>query len=106
MKVTEFIKQNIVLLDGATGSLMQKLGFSAGVRPETANLSHADMITGIHKQYFDAGSNIVNTNTFGANSLNFTHEELEEIVSAAISNVRKAAELSTGAQQKFVSYDM
>ncbi|MBR3619890.1 MAG: homocysteine S-methyltransferase family protein, partial [Clostridia bacterium] len=106
MKVTEFIKKNIVLLDGATGSLMQKLGFPAGERPETANLTHTDMITGIHKQYFDAGSNIVNTNTFGANSLNFSHSELEEIIAAAISNVRRAAELSGGVQEKFVSYDM
>ena len=106
MKVTEFIKKNIVLLDGATGSLMQKLGFPTGVRPETAKRTHIEMITGIHKQYFDAGSNIVNTNTFGANSLNFTHSELEKIIAAAISNVRRAAELSDGVQEKFVSYDM
>ena len=106
MKFLDFVKDNIVLLDGATGSLMQKYGFPAGVKPETANLTHRDMITDIHRQYFEAGSNVVNTNTFGANLLHYSESELEEIIEAAVSNVRRAAELSGTVQPKFVSYDM
>ncbi len=106
MKFLDFVKENIVLLDGATGSLMQKYGFPAGVKPETANLTHRDMITDIHRQYFEAGSNVVNTNTFGANLFHYSESELEEIIEAAVSNVRRAAELSGAAQPKFVSYDM
>lgn len=106
MKVIDFIKNNIVILDGATGSLMQKMGFPTGVRPETANLNNKDMIIEIHKSYFDAGSNIVATNTFGANTLNFTLDELEKIIEAGIANVRAAAALSEGNQEKFVSYDI
>ncbi len=106
MKVLDFIKDNIVILDGATGSLMQKMGFPAGVRPETANITNPDMLIKIHKSYFDAGSNIVTTNTFGANSLNFSETELESIISSAIGNVRKAAALSKTKQQKFVTYDI
>lgn len=106
MNVLEFVKNNIVILDGATGSLMQKKGFPTGVRPETANITNPDMLVDIHKSYYDAGSNIVTTNTFGANSLNFSENELDEIVKAAIGNVRKAASLSSGKQQKFVTYDI
>ena len=106
MKILDFLKQNIVLLDGATGSLLQKRGLPAGVRPETANITDAQLLIQIHKEYYDAGSNIVNTNTFGANTLSFDEEELEKIISAAILNVRTAAELSKSEQEKFVSYDM
>lgn len=106
MKILDFLKQNIVLLDGATGSLLQKRGLPAGVRPETANITDAQLLIQIHKEYYDAGSNIVNTNTFGANTLSFDEDELEKIISAAIMNVRTAAKLSESEQEKFVSYDM
>ncbi len=94
------------MLDGATGSLLQKRGLPAGVRPETANITDASLLIQIHKEYYDAGSNIVNTNTFGANTLSFDKEELEKIISAAILNVKTAAKLSKSEQEKFVSYDM
>ncbi len=106
MKILDFLKENIVLLDGATGSLLQKRGMPAGMRPERVNITDAQMLIQIHKEYYDAGSNIVNTNTFGANTLSFTGDELEKIISAAIMNVRTAARLSGAPQEKFVSYDM
>lgn len=106
MKVLDFVKDNIVILDGATGSLMQKMGFPAGIRPETANITNPEMLVEIHKSYFDAGSNIVTTNTFGANPLNFSETELENIIRAAIENVRKAASLSESKQPKYVTYDI
>ena len=106
MNISELIKNKIVILDGATGSLLQKRGMPTGVRPEKWAVENKDIIVGIHKEYFDAGSNIVNTNTFGANLLNFDKAELESIIKAAIENVRKAASLSTGKQEKFVSFDL
>lgn len=60
----------------------------------------------IHKAYFDAGSNVVCANTFGANSLKFSHDELEEIIRAAITNVRKAQMESLAAQEKFAALDI
>ena len=106
MKLIDFIKNNIVLLDGATGSLMQKAGFPSGLRPESANITAPEMLVDIHKSYFDAGSNIVVTNTFGANLLNFYADELNRIIAAGIKNAKEASILSTGKQPKFVSYDM
>ena len=106
MKITDFIKDNILLLDGATGSLLMKKGFPSGKRSESANISCPELLVEIHKAYYDAGSNSVTTNTFGANSLYYSDEELETIIRKGIENVRKAAELSSGKQQKFIAYDM
>ncbi len=106
MHVREFLQQNIVYLDGGTGTLLQAAGLSLGELPERWNLTHAAAVRDIHRAYFDAGSNIVATNTFGANVLKFTESELEEIVKAAVENVRAAAKISKGTQSKFVALDI
>ena len=69
MKITEFLKNNIVFLDGGMGTLLQERGLAAGELPERWNLEHPEEIIAIHRAYYDAGSNVVNTNTFGANIL-------------------------------------
>ena len=106
MNVREFLQQNIVLLDGGTGTLLQAAGLPLGELPERWNLSHAEILQGIHQAYFDAGSNVVATNTFGANALKFSEEELEKLVAAAIENVREGAKRSLGAQEKFIALDI
>lgn len=104
--VREFLQQNIVYLDGGTGTLLQEAGLPLGELPERWNITHADVIQDIHRGYFNAGSNIVCTNTFGANRLKFTQAELAEIVKAAVENARMAAASSCGAQEKFVALDI
>ena len=106
MNVKEFLQENIVYLDGGMGTLLQKAGLALGELPERWNLTHADVVQNIHRDYFNAGSNIVATNTFGANSLKFDDAELEEIIKAAIFNARAGAEQSTGAQPKFIALDI
>ena len=106
MKITDFLKENIVLLDGGTGTMLQSLGLSAGELPERWNISRPEVIRGIHRDYFDAGSNIVCTNTFGANGPKFSDEELREIVFSAVENAKRAAEESVGSQPKWVALDV
>ena len=106
MKITEFLKHNIIYLDGGMGTLLQDAGLCPGEHPERWNLSHADRITDIHRAYFDAGSHMVNTNTFGANCLKFSEEELEQIVVAAVENAKRAKESSSGTQEKFIALDI
>lgn len=106
MNIIDFLKNNIVFLDGGMGTLLQERGLKAGELPERWNLEHPEVIREIHRAYFDAGSNIVNTNTFGANILKFSAEELDSIVKAAIGNARAAREESSGAQEKFVALDI
>lgn len=100
------MKNNTVYLDGGMGTLLQKSGLQPGELPERWNITHSEAVTEIHKNYYNSGSNVVNTNTFGANSLKFAPEELDEIVRCAVENVRTAQKLSDGEQEKFISLDI
>ena len=104
--IREYMKNHMVFLDGGMGTLLQKRGLKPGELPERWNISHPEIITELHKAYFDAGTNVVYANTFGANALKFSDEELSEIIHAAIRNVRKAAELSETTHPKFAALDI
>ncbi len=106
MDILQHLKNNILYLDGGMGTLLQARGLAAGEMPERWNLSHADEIVAIHKAYFDAGSNVVNSNTFGANCLKFSVDELDAIIGAAIANAKRAAIESKGTQPKWVALDI
>ena len=106
MKVREYLKNHNLYLDGGMGTLLQKQGLMPGELPERWNISHPEEIIKIHRDYFDAGSNIVNTNTFGANILKFSDTELDEIIKAAIENAKTAKEQSKGLQEKWVALDI
>jgi len=106
MNIKEYLKENILYLDGGMGTLLQARGLSLGELPEMWNLTHPEEITAIHRAYFDAGSNVVNTNTFGANCLKFDTGTLERIISAAIFNAKSARDGSTGTQSKWIALDI
>ncbi|MBE6564407.1 MAG: homocysteine methyltransferase [Ruminococcaceae bacterium] len=106
MNFKDYLNHHIVCLDGGMGTLLQAQGLQPGEHPERWNLTHPDAVTAIHKAYFDAGSNVVCTNTFGANSLTFDDGELEEIVKAAIANARRASEQSNTGRAHFVALDI
>ncbi len=106
MNFLTFLQNNIVYLDGGMGTLLQARGLGAGEYPEEWNLTHAADIIAIHKSYFDAGSNVICTNTFGANGLKFSDERLEEIVAAAVANARAARDAATSDAPKFIALDI
>ncbi|MBQ8697181.1 MAG: homocysteine S-methyltransferase family protein, partial [Clostridia bacterium] len=66
MNFKDFLKDNIVYLDGGIGTLLQERGLKGGEHPEQWNITHPDVIRDTHRAYYDAGSNVVSTNTFGA----------------------------------------
>jgi 5-methyltetrahydrofolate--homocysteine methyltransferase len=96
------LNTSLLYLDGGMGTLLQQRGLPLGVLPEEWNLTHPDVVTDIHRRYFLAGSDVVSTNTFGANSLKFG-DRLDEIVAAAVTNARNAAK---GLENKFVALDI
>ena len=106
MELKAFLQENTVYLDGGMGTLLQAQGLPLGELPERWNLTHSTAVQDVHKAYFDAGSHIVATNTFGANALKFTETELDEIICAAVSNARAAASASKSAQEKWVALDV
>ena len=72
MKISERIKNEILIMDGACGTFLQtNYGLKGGEKPESWCLSHPEIIQEMHKLYVDAGSDIILTNTFGANRLKF-----------------------------------
>lgn len=106
MNFLDFLKNNIVYLDGGMGTLLQARGLKPGELPERWNISHPEIVTDIHRAYFDAGSNVVCANTFGANGFKFSDDELEEIIESAIANAKNAAKQSISDAEKFVALDM
>lgn len=106
MTFREYLRNNTVYLDGGMGTLLQERGLRPGEQPERWNLSHPGAITDIHRAYFDAGSNVVCTNTFGANILKFPEAELKSILTAAVENARRAAAQSRFVGEKFVALDV
>ena len=106
MNFKEYLKNNIVYLDGGMGTLLQAQGLMPGEYPERWNITHPDVITKIHKDYYDAGSNVVSTNTFGANILKFSADELEEIIASAVKNATIAQNESANPAEKFIALDI
>ncbi len=68
MDIREQMKKKVLLFDGATGTMIQKTGIPVGKVPELLNFTHPDVIESIHAAYFTAGSDVVSSNTFGANA--------------------------------------
>lgn len=106
MNIKEYLKNNVLYLDGGMGTLLQEKGLAAGEMPERWNLTHPEIITSVHKEYFDAGSNVVSANTFGANSLKFSDEELELIIDKAFENAAKAKKESSAKGDKWIALDI
>ena len=85
--------KDFILLDGAMGTMLQQKGMELGTVPETLNITKPDWIIDIHKQYIDAGSDVVYANTFGANRYKManTGYSVDELIGAAINNAKEAA---------------
>ncbi len=86
----------IHIFDGAMGTILQQKGLlPPGYCPELLNIDKPEEITAVHQQYIDAGSTIVETNTFGASPLKLAHynlsERAREINIAAVKAARAAA---------------
>lgn len=106
MKITEFLKSNTLILDGGMGTLLQREGLAPGELPERWNLSHPEIIRDIHLAYFNAGSHVVATNTFGANILKYDADELDALVRSAVENARWAQGAANVDRPTWVALDI
>ena len=90
------LTQNIVLLDGATGSNLMAAGMPKGVCTEEWVLAHKDVIQNLQRAYIEAGSNIIYAPTFGGNRVSLTmhglQDRMEEINRTLVSYSREVAD--------------
>ncbi len=78
-RLAALLKKRILILDGAMGTELQKRGMPSGVCPETWGLEHPEIVRAVHAAYGQAGSDIVYTNTFGANRLKLAEFGLADV---------------------------
>lgn len=86
------LNERVILLDGAMGTMLQNVDVRLNKTPEIFNIENPDIVVDIHKKYIKAGSNIITTNTFGANRVRLRDNlySVEDVIKAAIINAKKA----------------
>ncbi|HPX61919.1 MAG TPA: homocysteine S-methyltransferase family protein [Deltaproteobacteria bacterium] len=91
----EAIRQQVLILDGAMGTMLQARGLRPGQSPEELNLTMPDVVASVHREYVDAGADIIVTNTFGGSRFKLSHYGLEdrlaEVNARAVEIARQAA---------------
>lgn len=86
----------ILVSDGAMGTMLMSHGLKPGEPPESLNLSQPDLLESIAKAYLDAGAEIIQTNTFGGSSLKLALYGLDEETDAINRNAVKAVRRAVG----------
>ncbi len=76
--ILDLVKERVILLDGGMGTELIKQGFPQGECPESWNVEKPDIVKKIHLSYFNAGSDVVLTNSFGGNKIKLASQGLED----------------------------
>ena len=103
-KLRERLNHEWLFCDGGSGTILQRKGLSGGELPETWNIKRPEDVIDLHAGYLNAGCDIFNTNTFGANRLHFP-DNLREVITAAVENA-KAARIRTNREDAFIALDI
>lgn len=105
MNILERAQTKGLILDGAMGTMLIRSGLEGGKVSEFWNLEKPEVVQAIHKSYFDAGSDVVMTNTFGGSPLKLKkadlHKHTEEINRTAVQLAREVA-----GKEKYVAGDI
>ena len=103
--ILDLAKRKTVIFDGAMGTMLMAAGLKASESPELWNIEKPSLVTDIHRKYYEAGSDVVHTNTFGGNIIKLADrglsDEMENINVEAAKLVGEAC--PTG---KFVAGDI
>ena len=100
-KITERIREKRTYFDGATGSVLMSRGLPTGVPPEEWNISRPEEIIKLHREYIDAGADIIKTNTFGINP--FKYADFVPRIKSAVELAKTAV---YGRDDKYIALDI
>jgi len=76
--ILELAHRKTVIFDGAMGTMLMAAGLKAGESPELWNIEKPSFVTDIHRKYYEAGSDVVHTNTFGGNIIKLADRGLSD----------------------------
>ncbi|MFH1397181.1 MAG: homocysteine S-methyltransferase family protein [Candidatus Omnitrophota bacterium] len=97
-RINNILKKRVIILDGATGTELQKQGMPSGVCPEAWCLKNPKVILGIHSSYRQAGADIIYSSTFGANRIKLKQYNLENNLRQINKNLVALAKKAAGAK--------
>ena len=106
MKLKELLQKGPFFLDGGMGTLLQARGLKPGEAPERWGMTHPDVITDIQRSYYEAGSDMVLSNTFGVHPLRYDLTECEEMVRTAIGCADQARKAIGDGKERFIALDI
>ena len=106
MKLKELLRKGPFFLDGGMGTLLQARGLKPGEAPERWGMLHPDVITDIQRTYYEAGSDMVLTNTFGVHPLRYDPAECEEMIRTAVACADKARKAVGDGKERFIALDI
>ena len=111
MSFRDLLGKELLFFDGGMGTMLQAAGLAPGEIPEYWNMEHPEAVCDIHYQYYMAGANIVETNTFGANSVKMPQDKYtsHDVMVKAVGLAKEAAEKckkETGRDKLFVAASM
>lgn len=106
MHFKETFKQPHLVFDGALGTQLQDAGLPAGTSPDTWNISHPDVVRGIHTAYLEAGAQVVTTNTFGSTAPRQKHGPYQpaELAAAGVRLTKDA--VAAFGRPRFIALDI
>ena len=101
------IGKELLFFDGGMGTLLQEKGLKPGELPELWNIEQPEVIYNIHRDYLEAGSDLILANTFGANRCKFYSQSvsLEEVIQTALANARRAVR-QVGGKKRYIGMDL
>lgn len=93
MEIRDYLEKEILIFDGAMGTMLQLIGLKSGELPEALNFKDSEKIIEIHRGYIASGAKVITTNTFGANERKLQSSGLtvEEVIDKAVDNAKEAS---------------